>query len=57
MQGNEHTIKEIVVYEEDRDDNVDEKAENHALEEIEHEDNGAMPIAEETSKKAESFEE
>lgn len=43
--------------EEDRDDNVDEKAENHALEEIEHEDNGAMPIAEETSKKAESFEE
>ena len=57
VQGNEHTIKEIVVYEEDRDDNVDEKAENHALEEIEHEDNGAMPIAEETSKKAESFEE
>ena len=57
VQGNAHTIKEIVVYEEDRDDNVDEKAENHALEEIEHEDNGAMPIAEETSKKAESFEE
>ena len=48
MQGNEHAIKEIVVYDEDCDENADAEAESEALEEIENEDHGAMPIGEET---------
>ena len=48
MHGNEHAIREIVVYDEDCEENADAEAESEALEEIAHEDNGAMPIADET---------
>ena len=48
VQGNEHAIREIVVYDEDCEENADAEAESEALEEIAHEDNGAMPIADET---------
>lgn len=48
VQGNEHAIKEIVVYDEDCDENADAEAESEALEEIENEDHGAMPIGDET---------
>ena len=57
VQGNEHAIKEIVVYDEDCEENADTEAENEALDEIAHEDNGAMPIAEEPADSSENAKE